>query len=343
LIGSIVDVSEKLKHEFENFFKLVVTENCPESFPGLKEMVSYHFGWDGSSPIPSKRLRPTFLLLTYASLTGAYQDAFLAASAMEVLHNYTLIHDDIEDQGEERHGHPALWKVYGIPLAINVGDYLSSLSQCLIGNLPSSYTFEIQKKAIQTFQKAALEVIQGQQLDISYEDLNEINISEYLEMIRLKTARLFAGSFSLAAILAGYEEELVDKLESIGEKLGLGFQIQDDYLGIWGQQLITGKSVSTDLLTRKKTYPSLVGLGASNSFRNLWQKTNQFAESDLLEMKKVLEDCGAKRDSLEKALGYFVEAQTMLNGVLATENTFSQALLGLLTTMFSPTLVAFSE
>lgn len=338
-----MDLIDTIRTEFEDYFENSVLENCPEEIDGLKEMVSYHFGWDGSAKIASKRLRPMFLLLTYATLTGSYREAFSAATALEVLHNYTLIHDDIEDQGEERHGHPALWKVYGIPLAINVGDYLSSLSHYLMGTLPPEFSVKIQQKVSEIFQKSSLEVIQGQQLDISYESLDSISVAGYLGMIRLKTARLFSASFMLASVLSGFDEKLSHKVELIGEKLGLGFQIQDDYLGIWGQELKTGKSISSDLLTRKKSFPVLYGLSKSNKFNNLWGQTNLNQESLLIAMKEELEACGAKNVTVEKALGYFIESQTLLNGILPTENKFSHSLQELLTAMFSPTLVASSD
>ncbi len=149
-------------------------DQCPSDILGLRDSVAYHFGWEGSASVPGKRLRPLFLILTYAALGGKPEDAFQAASGLEIFHNFTLIHDDIQDQGETRHGHPALWTKVGVPLAINIGDYLSELSQYLMSTLPNAFSMETQKDALNEFQQACLGVIQGQQLDIQYENVDQI-------------------------------------------------------------------------------------------------------------------------------------------------------------------------
>jgi geranylgeranyl diphosphate synthase type I len=335
------DLVFAIRNKFESYFKVTVLNNCPSEILGLKDSVAYHFGWEGSATVPGKRLRPLFLILTYAALGGKPEEAFQAASALEVFHNFTLIHDDIQDQGETRHGHPALWKKVGVPLAINIGDYLAVLSQNLMGNLPIALSIEAQKNALNEFQLASLGVIQGQQLDIQYEKVDQISVEEYLAMIRLKTARLFSAAFAIGAKLQDCDEEFAERLKQIGCDLGLGFQIQDDYLGIWGESDETGKSISTDLQTRKKTFPAMTGLTNSTSFQQLWKQDNQPDGRHLLEMKAFLERAAIREDTINLARVYYLEAQTSLNQLLPVENEYAQALMSLVTSMFAPVLADF--
>ena len=335
------DLVFAIRNKFESYFKVTVLNNCPSEILGLKDSVAYHFGWEGSATVPGKRLRPLFLILTYAALGGKPEEAFQAASALEVFHNFTLIHDDIQDQGETRHGHPALWTEVGVPLAINIGDYLAALSQNLMGNLPIALSIEAQKNALNEFQLASLGVIQGQQLDIQYEKVDQISVEEYLVMIRLKTARLFSAAFAVGAKLRDCDEEFAERLKQIGCDLGLGFQIQDDYLGIWGESDETGKSISTDLQTRKKTFPAMTGLTNSTSFQQLWKQDNQPDGRHLLEMKAFLERAAIREDTINLARVYYLEAQTSLNQLLPVENEFAQALMSLVTSMFAPVLADF--
>ncbi len=326
------------RKSFEKYFRATVLDNCPSEILGLRDSVAYHFGWEGSATVPGKRLRPLFLILVYAALGGIPEDAFQAAATLEIFHNFTLIHDDIQDKGETRHGHPSLWTKVGVPLAINVGDYLYGLSQYLLGTLPTNFSVETQKIALKEFQLASLAVIQGQQLDIQYEKIESISVEEYLAMIRLKTARLFSAAFAMAAKLRGCDEEFAEKLKQIGCDLGLGFQIQDDYLGIWGASTEIGKSVSTDLLTRKKTFPAMTGLTNSTVFQQLWKQEIKPDDEQLLEMKAFLERAAIREDTLNLARVYYIEAQTSLNQLLPVENKYSQALMSLVTSMFSPVL-----
>ena len=333
-----MDLITSIRERFEEYFKTIVLDHCPAAITGLDEMVSYHFGWDGSVAVPGKRLRPMFLVLTYASLGGEPAAVFQAASALEVLHNFTLIHDDIQDQGQIRHGHPALWTQVGVPLAINIGDYLAGLSQYLIGNQPDTFPLRVRHKALNEFQEASLGVIQGQQLDIQYEHADQISIDEYINMISLKTSRLFSAAFSIGAVLMDYEDHFTRQLARIGRDLGLGFQVQDDYLGIWGVSDETGKSVSTDLLTRKKTYPAVAAMASSETFRELWVREDQAGNLLMEDIKAELEHNHIKQKTLQIAREFYLEAQTSLNQLLPAENEYTQALLSLVTSMFAPIL-----
>lgn len=336
----MMNLTTQTRDQFELFFKQAILDNIPEAIVGLNEMICYHFGWDKAVNVPGKRLRPLFLLLTYAAFGGKPEDAYFSAAALETLHNYTLVHDDIEDQGLTRHGQPALWTKFGTALAINVGDYLSTLSHSFMAECPHKTDPLGHNKAVRFFQQASLEVIQGQQLDISYESYRSLSVEEYLAMIRLKTSRLFAVSLLIAGSLINLEDKLIEELDQVGEKLGLGFQIQDDYLGIWGHAGKIGKSISSDLLTRKKAYPALVGLQKSSEFQSLWfddAVSNEFA---LRQMKQQLEIVGAREQTLKLANAFYQEAKNELVEILPVKNEYSEALLSLIELMFAPSAQA---
>jgi len=264
-----------LKDQFEVSLNQFVLDRTPENLPGLREMVSYHFGWNDLSSKAGKRLRPMLLLSGGLMFGGQPMGLMPAAVAMEVLHNYTLIHDDIEDQGETRHGRECLWRKHGLAQALNVGDFLSTMAHDIFFEVATEVNHATFSRAYSVFRQAALDVIRGQYLDMDFETIDFISVDQYLEMIRLKTACLITASIQIGAILAGVDEESAEYLKQVGEHAGLAFQIQDDYLGIWGDTGTTGKSNLTDLTTRKKTYPILLGLAESPAFKATWHANQQ--------------------------------------------------------------------
>lgn len=181
-------------------------------------------------------------------------------------------------------------------------------------------------------------VIQGQQLDIPYENSDRISVEEYLNMIRLKTARLFSASFAIGAKLMAFDGEFTKAHSQISCYLGFGFQIQDYHLGVWSSSNETGKSVSSDLLTRKKTYPALTGLANSTVFQQLWKQENQPGKELLLEMNTCLERAAIREETLNQARVYYIDAQTSLKQLLPVEDKYAQALMSLVTSMFAPVL-----
>lgn len=220
------------------------------------EMLSYHFGYtEDSAARRGKRLRPR-LLLTVALEAGASQeDAIDAAVAVELLHNYSLIHDDIEDGDEYRHGRPTLWAKYGIAQAVNAGDALCALSFLALLNGARRFPPERMTKMVERLHLAHLAMCHGQSLDIAFEAQLSVPAQRYVEMIGGKTAALFAVSCELAAMAAGLGESEVRRYRSLGSAFGIAFQVFDDVLGIWGDPHATGKTAGTDIVRRKKTFP----------------------------------------------------------------------------------------
>ncbi len=294
--------SSSLQTQFESSLKQLVLSRIPELLAGLREMVSYHFGWNQEVSKSGKRLRPMLMLTACQAFGFDPQRIMPAAVAMEVLHNYTLIHDDIEDQGETRHGRECLWRKYGLAHAINVGDYLSTMSHDIFCDVESTVGTETFTRAYAIFRQATLDVLHGQYLDMYFETEPEVSLSSYLEMIRLKTSRLISASLRIGAALAGCDSSTDSIMEKIGEHAGLAFQIQDDYLGIWGDTSNTGKSNLTDLTTRKKTYPILLGLIKAPAFRNAWFANSEITPELARNLTAMLSDSQVDEQTTEAVL-----------------------------------------
>ena len=309
---------DSLKEQFDVSLQQLVLARTPESLPGLREMVSYHFGWSDPLSKSGKRLRPLLLLTSSQMFGGQPMDLMPAAVAMEVLHNYTLVHDDIEDQGLTRHGRECLWRRYGLAQALNTGDFLSTMAHDLFFEVQSAVDTTTFARAYSVFRQAALDVIRGQYLDMNYETKEFISVDNYLEMIRLKTACLITASIQIGAILAGADDDTEKILEVIGEHAGLAFQIQDDYLGIWGDTSSTGKSNLTDLTTRKKTYPILLGLAESLDFKAAWDDNVDITPELAGQMAKLLAE--AKLDKRTNA-----EILVHLTVIKAAEKQLAQS------------------
>jgi len=223
---------------------------------GVYEMVRYHLGLDGVGGRTGKRMRPLLGLLAYASITGEYDRALPGAAAVELGHNFSLVHDDIEDGDEERRHRPTVWKVYGIPQAINTGDMLFTLSRIALHRL-TDLGFSDAKvlRLMRLYDETCLALCEGQYLDIwSSEHDEPLSVEGYFDMIGRKTAALISAAIEAGAVLATDDEAVIARYRRFGWALGVAFQLNDDLLGIWGAESATGK-VATDLARHKKTLP----------------------------------------------------------------------------------------
>jgi geranylgeranyl diphosphate synthase type I len=274
--------------------------NCVQSVTqkgvnNLYTMLAYHLGWEGEGAGPiarGKRIRPLLLLLTTASLGKDWKIALPGAAAVELVHNFSLIHDDIQDQSPLRRGRPTLWKIYGIPQAINAGDSMFALAQIALQNLDDSVPLKIALKSHQIIPYACLTLTQGQYLDLAYEDKKDLSTSDYWPMIRGKTAALLATSVELGAMLAATDNETQTNFRNFGEFIGLAFQVQDDILGIWGDSALTGKSAESDLVTGKKSLPVLFALEKGGEFAKRW-KNKPITPEEVPGLAEILKAEGA--------------------------------------------------
>lgn len=224
-----------------------------------KELKAYNFGetpgelYDPIRYVLSlggKRIRPVLTLLAYEMFGGDFRQAMYPALAVEVFHNFTLLHDDIMDKAPLRRGHRTVHERWNDNIAILSGDVMliRSYELFLRADTPEL------KLILQKFNKCAAEVCEGQQLDMNYESIATVSEKEYLEMIRLKTAVLLAFSLELGAILGGAPKAISEKLYQFGINIGLGFQLQDDLLDVYGDADKFGKQIGGDIISNKKTF-----------------------------------------------------------------------------------------
>jgi geranylgeranyl diphosphate synthase type I len=254
--------------------KQVCRLDAPRTKP-FHEMLTYHMGWTGEGAGPEatgKRIRPLLVLLCTASCGADWQSALPAAAAVELVHNFSLVHDDIQDNSDKRRGRLTIWVKWGAPMAINVGDALFVLSNQAIIDLKENYPAEIVVNAAEILHNTCLELTRGQFLDMSYEKKDELAVEDYWPMVAGKTAALLSACCHIGSLLGGADEAKRDAYRSFGHYLGLAFQVQDDILGIWGDEAVTGKSTANDLKEGKKSLPVLAGLSAKGKFAERWRQ-----------------------------------------------------------------------
>lgn len=269
------------------------------SGPGLEDlryMLAYHLGWEGEGAnerARGKRVRPLLLLLACAAAGGSWHDALPAAAAVELIHNFSLIHDDIEDNSDLRRGRPTVWKQWGVPQAINAGDAMFSLAHLTILDLESVVPPSTALAAVRLLQDTCLQLTQGQHLDLHYENHAVIALEAYWPMVEGKTAALLAACTELGAIIAQAPDACRQAYHRFGRSLGLAFQAQDDLLGIWGDAALTGKSAESDLLDGKKSLPVIYGLDKKGAFAARWQQ-GAITPAEVPELAHLLAEEGAR-------------------------------------------------
>jgi geranylgeranyl diphosphate synthase type I len=262
-------------------------------------MMHYHMGWANEQfeAVPGnsgKRIRPLLCLLACSAAGGDWSSALPAAAAIEILHNFSLVHDDIEDASPTRRGRATAWNLWGEPQAINTGDGMFALAHLAMARLAErGVDSAVVVRALRRFDETCVQLTQGQYADMSFETRPSVTVDEYVSMITGKTAVLVSLSAELGALIAGAGDARVDHFARFGLDLGLAFQMLDDLLGIWGDEGATGKSASTDLTTRKKTLPVLFGLAHSADLRALYGEQDS-DEAFVRKAVRLLEAAGAR-------------------------------------------------
>src|SRR5437588_3095765 len=290
----------------------------------LAAMLEYHLGWRGvelerlAKPAPAgKKLRPALVLLVSqavsAEITAAAQHA---AAAVELVHNFSLVHDDIQDRSELRRHRPTLWSLWGMPQAINAGDALFALAQVVVVQDDSTLAAQLATE----LNRAALRLSEGQFLDIDLQQGDTpVTLEAYEAMIARKTGVLFACACRMGAMAAGASAEATEAFAAYGLELGLAFQEQDDLLGVWGRSAETGKPDAADIIERKRGLPAAMALSLPDApewLRTAYLETDGelsedtvgriIAHFDQLDLRPAIEQRGQVRyrnalDSLEAA------------------------------------------
>jgi geranylgeranyl diphosphate synthase type I len=292
--------------------------------PPFFGMMHYHLGWTDAQFRPAqvkagKRLRPLFTLLTCRAAGGDPHDALPAAAAVELIHNFSLIHDDIEDQSDTRRGRATVWALWGEAQAINAGDAMFTLAHMALHHLgqrgipPDRVT-----AALRALDQANLALCRGQHMDLDFENRLDVDVEAYMTMIQGKTAALLGCAGQLGPLVASPDPTLAERYRRVGEGLGLAFQIQDDLLGVWGEADVTGKPVADDIRHRKKSLPAVYVLGRQNDpgaerLRALYASQERTRRQDPLSEAEVAEaiailDASQARPYAEELARHHLEA-----------------------------------
>ena len=314
-------VMELVEPELVNSVKKLSNELLP--------VIEYHFGWKTIKGIEApedtgKRLRPSLAVLSAEAVGRDMEVAIPGAVAVELIHNFSLIHDDIIDGDKEHRHRPSAWTAFSIEDALIAGDALHTLAfQVLLEeNTPERV------QAARRLVDATTTMISGQAADMTFDDLPTISFEECLKMEAAKTGALLGYSSSVGAILSGADENTCNALEVFGYELGLAYQAVDDVLGIWGDPKITGKPAGNDLREKKKSMPVSIVLSANNSdsekLLEIFSTTEDLDEEEIVKASALIENAGGREATLEEADEHLKRAIEFLNNADIRKETFCE-------------------
>ncbi|MGI8642767.1 MAG: polyprenyl synthetase family protein [Thermomicrobiales bacterium] len=313
--------------------------------PLLSEMVRYHLGLDDEPPTGSdgrnrrgKRLRPALALLCCEAAGGRVAMAAPLAAAIELLHNFTLIHDDIQDQSSHRRHRPTVWHRWGSAQAINAGDALFAAAHLPLLRLPvEGVSPALTLRLIEAFDRMTIQIVQGQVSDLQFEGSDAVRAKDYLAMIGGKTAAIVEFAAWGGALVGGADDEAAGLFAAFGRSLGVGYQIRDDLLGIWGSTETTGKAAADDIRRRKQSLPILVlRERVSEAERRELDRLYGDERVDEAGVKQILALLHAAnvRDAIEHRIrGLHDEAQTALKAVPAGDPAARESLLAMISSL----------
>lgn len=306
--------------EFERRLRAFVEEHSRGS--PLQPQFAHHFGYAGQSAAkPGKRLRPRLTLAANASFGGPPLRALDACVAIELLHNYSLIHDDIEDGDRLRRGRQTLWAAFGEAQGINAGDAVGALAYLALTPLHAELGAASVFAMLQDLAVANVAMCEGQARDLAMEGGGDSGLAAYMQMIEGKTGALFRCATALGARCALAGEADVERCAKVGLVFGLGFQIQDDVIGIWGEQETTGKLAYADLARRKKSYPVVWAMerdpeGAGKQIAAVYAMPDSaMTDAVLAGAKRTLDRVGARAAALACADRLFQQALEQARGL----------------------------
>mgnify|MGYP004631724263 CR=1 FL=1 len=267
-----------------------------------------------------KRIRPVLMLLAYNMFKDDPETILMPACALETYHNYTLLHDDLMDNADLRRGHMTVHKKWNANTAILSGDSMLVLAYQRMAQCEPAKMSQV----LGVFTETALEIGEGQQYDMDFENRDDVKEEEYIEMIRLKTSVLLACALKIGAILAGASAEDADNLYRFGEKIGLAFQLQDDYLDVYGDTSVFGKAIGGDITSNKKTYMLINAFNRANPDQRKelerWVTVKDFCrEEKIAAVTRLYNEIGIDRLAQDKIAQYFDESREYLAAVSLPE------------------------
>lgn len=277
----------------------------------LYVILRYHVGLEDEHGAPAlalgKLIRPSLVLFTTEELGGNIEQALPAAIGLELVHNFSLIHDDIQDHDEIRRGRKTVWNLYGIAQAINAGDLMQALAV--------AQGARAGKEIVAALVEATVAMIEGQGLDLAFEE-EEVDVASYLNMIDKKTGALIRCAFRMGGLLAGSPSDVVQDLVEMGRDLGRAFQIRDDLLGIWGNGTVTGKPQGSDIRRRKKSLPvSMAFAQACSEDRDLLTEVysrKEIEDEDIKRVIALMERANVRQTCEEQVSAHLEQARARL-------------------------------
>lgn len=299
--------AEEILTKVNTFLDNIPYDRKPQS---LYEPIKYVLSMGG------KRIRPVLMLLAYNLFKDDPESILMPACALETYHNYTLLHDDLMDNADLRRGHQTVHRRWDANTAILSGDSMlvlayQRMAQCSADKMQQVLTL---------FTETALEIGEGQQYDMDFEHRNDVREEEYIEMIRLKTSVLLACATKIGAILAGASAQDADNIYRFGEQMGLAFQLQDDFLDVYGDTKVFGKAIGGDIVSNKKTYMLINAFNRADAAQRAelerWIEAKDFdAKEKIAAVTRIYNEIGIDRLAMEKIKFYFNESKKYLNAV----------------------------
>lgn len=303
----MMKTAEELLVQVNAFLDALPYERTPKS---LYEPIRYVLSMGG------KRIRPVLMLLGYNLYKEDTDKILMNAIALETYHNYTLLHDDLMDQADLRRGHETVHKKWDANTAILSGDSMLVLAYERMAQCDSRHLADV----LSLFTTTALEIGEGQQYDMEFETRDDVREEEYIEMIRLKTSVLLACALKIGAILADASAEDADNLYKFGEQIGLAFQLQDDYLDVYGDSKVFGKKIGGDITSNKKTFMLINAFSHANEAQRQelekWVNAKSFdREEKIAAVTRLYNEIGIDKMAQAKIAYYFEQSKKYLDAV----------------------------
>lgn len=299
--------ADEILSKINDFLDQLPYERKPYS---LYEPIQYTLSMGG------KRIRPTLMLLAYNLYKEDPERILMNAIGLETYHNYTLLHDDLMDNADVRRGHPTVHKKWDANTAILSGDSMLVLAYERMAQCDDKHLAQV----LRLFTTTALEIGEGQQYDMEFENRTDVAEEEYIEMIRLKTSVLLACALKMGAILADASQEDADNLYKFGEQIGLAFQLQDDYLDVYGDSKVFGKEIGGDITCNKKTFMLINAFNHADESQRQellqWVTATQFDRKEkVAAVTRLYNEIGVDKLAQEKIAYYFEQSKKYLDAV----------------------------
>jgi geranylgeranyl diphosphate synthase type I len=283
----------------------------------LVHAARYVMGWEdehgASAQNQGKRIRPALCLFASEAFGGLIEASMPGALAVELVHNFSLVHDEVQDRDAERHHRPTAWRIFGDGQAINLGDHLYTIA---VGSLTAmGPNVERRMAALRVLNGAIARMIQGQWEDLAFESRDDVAVSDYLRMASGKTGALLGAPLEMGALLAGAQTDQAATLGRWGNEVGLAFQAWDDYLGIWGDPNFTGKSNNNDIARRKKTLPIVYGLThpeVRTLIATAYRKPGELTAAEIDGITSALSEVGADKACRDAAAEHAAVANELI-------------------------------